>query len=425
MPAGTRSRIPTCSRRRRRGGVSDPTPPSSRTTRAAGRARRRLWWLLRWIGHDFVRVLDGGLAAWIAAGGEVEAGPDEPAVPASTPLAARPGSMPTVTAAEILGGEVGLLVDARAGERYHGEVEPVDPVAGHIPGAVNVPAAAHPRARRHVPRPRRATRAVRRRRCRRRRARRRLLRQRGHRRPHPARARGRRLRRVHIPVRARRGRDGWRTPTGPSNVDRIRSVGIEILRGKLSGEVRDDAPGVTTAKGGPWRRPRYRTSTTGGTATTRTAAGVLAPVVRVLLGDPPPVRLELWDGSSLGPPDGGAGTLRVHSPDALRRILWSPNELGLGTRPTSWATSTRTATSSSSSPPSAAGCRRTRASCCGSSRRPCARHGAWVPWAVRCHHRRRRPGCTVAATRCDATRRRSGTTTTSATTSTGSCSGRR
>ena len=57
---------------------------------------------------------------------------------------------------------------------------------------------------------------------------------------------------------------------------------------------------------------------------------MLAPVARVLLGDPLPVRLELWDGSSIGPPDGGAGTLRLHSPDAVRRILWSPNELGLG-----------------------------------------------------------------------------------------------
>jgi thiosulfate/3-mercaptopyruvate sulfurtransferase len=108
-----------------------------------GTSAARLWWLLRWIGHDFVRVLDGGLAAWVAAGGEVEAGPDDEAVPASTPLVARPGSMSTVTAAEILGGDVGLLVDARPGERYRGEVEPIDPVAGHIPGAVNVPAAAH------------------------------------------------------------------------------------------------------------------------------------------------------------------------------------------------------------------------------------------------------------------------------------------
>jgi cyclopropane-fatty-acyl-phospholipid synthase len=60
------------------------------------------------------------------------------------------------------------------------------------------------------------------------------------------------------------------------------------------------------------------------------AADALRPVVTGLLGEPPPVRLELWDGSSIGPPDGGAGTLRVHSPDAIRRLLWSPNELGLG-----------------------------------------------------------------------------------------------
>jgi cyclopropane-fatty-acyl-phospholipid synthase len=60
------------------------------------------------------------------------------------------------------------------------------------------------------------------------------------------------------------------------------------------------------------------------------AADVLRPIVAALLGDPPPVRIELWDGSALGPPDGGAGTLRVHSPDAIRRLLWSPNQLGLG-----------------------------------------------------------------------------------------------
>ena len=80
-----------------------------------GLAAARLWWLLRWIGHDAVRVLDGGLAAWRAAGGEVETGPDEPAVAASTPLVARPGSLRTVTADDITAGRVGLLVDARAG----------------------------------------------------------------------------------------------------------------------------------------------------------------------------------------------------------------------------------------------------------------------------------------------------------------------
>ncbi len=101
----------------------------------------RLWWLLHWIGHDAVRVLDGGLTAWRAAGGEVVAGPDPEQVPSTTPLVARPGARPTVGAADILAGDVGLLLDARAAERYRGEVEPIDPVAGHIPGAVSVPTA--------------------------------------------------------------------------------------------------------------------------------------------------------------------------------------------------------------------------------------------------------------------------------------------
>jgi thiosulfate/3-mercaptopyruvate sulfurtransferase len=106
-----------------------------------GMSAARLWWLLRWIGHTDVRVLDGGLTAWRASGREVAAGPDAPAVASSTPLVARPGSMPTVTAADIVAGLNGILVDARAAERYRGEVEPVDPVAGHIPGAINVPTA--------------------------------------------------------------------------------------------------------------------------------------------------------------------------------------------------------------------------------------------------------------------------------------------
>jgi thiosulfate/3-mercaptopyruvate sulfurtransferase len=111
-----------------------------------GMSAARLWWLLRWIGHDDVRVLDGGLAAWRAAGGEVVAGPDQPAVAAATPLVPRPGSMRTVRADEIAAGLPGVLVDARAAARYRGEVEPVDPVAGHIPGAINVPTAGNLRA---------------------------------------------------------------------------------------------------------------------------------------------------------------------------------------------------------------------------------------------------------------------------------------
>jgi thiosulfate/3-mercaptopyruvate sulfurtransferase len=86
-----------------------------------------------------VPVLDGGLAAWRAGGGPIATGADPPAAPSPVPLVARPGAMRTVTADEILGGLSAVLVDARAAERYRGDTEPVDPVAGHIPGAVNVP----------------------------------------------------------------------------------------------------------------------------------------------------------------------------------------------------------------------------------------------------------------------------------------------
>jgi thiosulfate/3-mercaptopyruvate sulfurtransferase len=108
---------------------------------SGGLSAARLWWLLRWIGHPAVRVLDGGLAAWRAAGGAIETGPDEDIVPASTPLVPQPGAMPTVSAEDIVGGRVAVLLDARAEERYRGEVEPIDAVAGHIPGARSVPTA--------------------------------------------------------------------------------------------------------------------------------------------------------------------------------------------------------------------------------------------------------------------------------------------
>jgi thiosulfate/3-mercaptopyruvate sulfurtransferase len=106
-----------------------------------GMSAARLWWLLRWIGHDDVRVLDGGLAAWRAAGGDVVSGADPPAAPSATPLVARQGSMRTVSAADIVAGLSAVLVDARSAERYRGDVEPIDPIAGHIPGAVNLPTA--------------------------------------------------------------------------------------------------------------------------------------------------------------------------------------------------------------------------------------------------------------------------------------------
>ena len=103
-------------------------------------AAARLWWLLRLIGHARVAVLDGGVAAWQAAGLTLGT-----ALPAVAPLPAYPGQFDRDQIASV--GEVtarlkhapGWLLDARAGERFRGEVEPLDPVAGHVPGAVNRP----------------------------------------------------------------------------------------------------------------------------------------------------------------------------------------------------------------------------------------------------------------------------------------------
>lgn len=104
----------------------------------------RAWWLLRWAGHDGVRVLDGGLAAWRAAGRPESV--ERPADGAGDFVPA-PGSLPTVDAdgaAELA--RKGVLLDARAGERYRGEVEPIDPRAGHVPGAVSAPTTENVRA---------------------------------------------------------------------------------------------------------------------------------------------------------------------------------------------------------------------------------------------------------------------------------------
>lgn len=100
-----------------------------------GRAAARAWWLLRFHGHHEVSVLDGGWSAWRDAGGPVETGGATPAAGDFTVSADE--EMPVVQAEDVLGVEV--LLDARAPERYSGAVEPVDPVAGHIPGARNVP----------------------------------------------------------------------------------------------------------------------------------------------------------------------------------------------------------------------------------------------------------------------------------------------
>ena len=96
----------------------------------------RLWWMLRWMGHEAVAVLDGGVAAWTAAGGSLDTG--EPTIAAAPPYPERAARVATVSA-DALAGLLGRvrLIDARAGERFRGEVEPLDRAAGHIPGAQN------------------------------------------------------------------------------------------------------------------------------------------------------------------------------------------------------------------------------------------------------------------------------------------------
>lgn len=106
---------------------------------AFGAMASRLWWLLRWLGHDRVALLDGGLPAWIRAGLPVttEIPPVHPTHFLANP---RPGMVVNAEAvAASLAEDSGVLVDARAEERFSGEVEPLDPVAGHVPGAVNLP----------------------------------------------------------------------------------------------------------------------------------------------------------------------------------------------------------------------------------------------------------------------------------------------
>jgi thiosulfate/3-mercaptopyruvate sulfurtransferase len=98
----------------------------------------RAWWMLRWIGHAEVAVLDGGLAAWLEAGGALDSATPGPTAASAPPYPDRPSLVATVDAAALQArlGNVRLL-DARAPERFRGEVEPLDAQAGHIPGALN------------------------------------------------------------------------------------------------------------------------------------------------------------------------------------------------------------------------------------------------------------------------------------------------
>ena len=103
-----------------------------------GMAAARAWWLLRWGGVADVRILDGGLPAWTAAGHALASGVEP--TPAEGDVVLSPGAMPVIDMAGAAAW-AGALLDARAGERYRGEVEPVDPRAGHIPGAISAPTA--------------------------------------------------------------------------------------------------------------------------------------------------------------------------------------------------------------------------------------------------------------------------------------------
>jgi thiosulfate/3-mercaptopyruvate sulfurtransferase len=98
----------------------------------------RLWWMLKWVGHENVAVLNGGLQAWQTAGGTTEGGTGPAHSVSNYALSPEKCALAAMeTVAKNLGSPNQTLLDARSAPRYRGEVEPLDPVAGHIPGALN------------------------------------------------------------------------------------------------------------------------------------------------------------------------------------------------------------------------------------------------------------------------------------------------
>lgn len=121
----------------RRIGV-EPDRPVVAYDQSDGQWAARAWWLLRFAGHDEVAVLDGGYAAWVEAGLPVS---HEEPPPTDTSFCASPGRLPVLDSDEAARlARDGVLLDARAAARYAGATEPIDAVAGHIPGAVSAPA---------------------------------------------------------------------------------------------------------------------------------------------------------------------------------------------------------------------------------------------------------------------------------------------
>jgi thiosulfate/3-mercaptopyruvate sulfurtransferase len=114
----------------------------------AGAFAARLWWMLRWVGHSAAAVLDGGIKAWVSEGGTLQSGQEKPlpAAAGGPHPSAQADTAAVIETAEIerrLSDPAFLLIDARAGERFAGTVEPIDAVAGHIKGAVNHPFSAN------------------------------------------------------------------------------------------------------------------------------------------------------------------------------------------------------------------------------------------------------------------------------------------